>query len=138
MIRATEIAEQYYLNPEAAEAVALIVRYSVDQMIPEEYIKTFVHDVEAAQGLTHTNAYRHKAICSADLGALIRHHEDEIKDFIDNGEPLSQETYDIFFEHFTSSGAMPYGTIKARTGDPGEFIFDRISERWHERIQNGD
>ena len=33
--------------------------------------------------------------------------------------------YDIFFDYY--SDEMPYGTQKARDGDPYEWIFDRLS-----------
>ena len=32
------------------------------------------------------------------------------------------------FEYFCNSGEMPYGTMKARDGDPDEWIADRLIE----------
>jgi len=36
------------------------------------------------------------------------------------------EFYPYAFEYYLSSGEMPYGTAKARTGDPHQWIFDRV------------
>ena len=41
-------------------------------------------------------------------------------------DDLSQELQDKLFEHFLPE--MPYGTAKARTGDPIQFIMDHINE----------
>jgi hypothetical protein len=35
------------------------------------------------------------------------------------------------YEHFTNNGEMPYGTAKARTGDPDQWIFDHIEKYLH-------
>lgn len=38
--------------------------------------------------------------------------------------------FDKLFEHFAfESGEMPYGTRKARTGDPDQWILERVEEK---------
>ena len=43
-------------------------------------------------------------------------------DCLSNHDKLYQELYD----HFASNGDMPYGIMKARTGDPIEWIFEQV------------
>jgi len=38
------------------------------------------------------------------------------------------EVYEDLFEYYMSSGEMPYGIMKARTGDPDVWIVDRVFE----------
>jgi hypothetical protein len=45
----------------------------------------------------------------------------EDQDFSDYG-PL----YEALYEYFCNTGEMPYGVMKARTGDPDIWIRDRI------------
>jgi hypothetical protein len=43
-------------------------------------------------------------------------------------ENMDGECYQDLFHYYTSMGpdGMPYGTAKARTGDPDQWIFDRL------------
>ena len=43
-------------------------------------------------------------------------------DCLSNHDKLYNELYD----HFASNGDMPYGIMKARTGDPIEWIFEQV------------
>lgn len=38
------------------------------------------------------------------------------------GGPAFEELY----EYFVGSGEMPYGVAKARTGDPGTWMYERV------------
>ena len=42
-------------------------------------------------------------------------------------DDLSDELYQKLYEHFCNNGEMPYGTAKARDGDPFEWITARIA-----------
>lgn len=46
------------------------------------------------------------------------------------GEDLANfdELYDALFDHYCSTNEMPYGTAKARTGDPYEWITAKLCE----------
>ena len=48
----------------------------------------------------------------------------EITDVDDIG--YSDECYDDLYEYYVSSGEMPYGVMKARTGMPDEWIIERV------------
>ena len=43
-------------------------------------------------------------------------------DCLSNHDKLYNELYD----HFASNGDMPYGIMKARTGDPIQWIFEQV------------
>lgn len=73
--------------------------------------------------LTGIRTFRKDAAVEAILAA----HPADYKAFMqDNGE-CSDELYEALFDHFCNNGEMPYGTAKARTGDPYEWIANRIS-----------
>jgi hypothetical protein len=38
------------------------------------------------------------------------------------------EVYDELFDYYSNSGEMPYGVMKARTGMPDEWIYDRLQD----------
>ena len=60
---------------------------------------------------------------------------DEVKKILDqnNVTDLEQieygsEVYEDLYNYFANSGEMPYGIMKARTGDPDVWIVDRVFE----------
>jgi hypothetical protein len=38
------------------------------------------------------------------------------------------EAFDELFDYYCSSGDMPYGVVKARTGMPDEWIYERLCD----------
>lgn len=51
----------------------------------------------------------------------------EITEALDNDEQISDKLYQKLFNYYCcDSGEMPYGTAKARDGDPYEFIDARL------------
>jgi hypothetical protein len=45
----------------------------------------------------------------------------------ETGEFDDLDAYESFYEYFaTTNGEMPYGTAKARTGDPDQWIYTRL------------
>ena len=65
------------------------------------------------------------------LKEIIAKHQIDVDLFV-NGSDLSEELYDDLFEYYAFTVAeMPYGTAKARTGDPFEWITKRFeSDVW--------
>lgn len=51
----------------------------------------------------------------------------EVRQFEQTGE-LDDDLYEALFDYYFNAGEMPYGTAKARTGDPYEWIGDRLSK----------
>jgi len=45
-------------------------------------------------------------------------------------EDLDDELFDKLFNHYLDNGEMPYGTAKARTGDPYQWMFDRMDQEY--------
>jgi len=56
-----------------------------------------------------------------ELGA-----RDTVNALLENDE-IPCDAYDIFFDHYCMNGEMPYGTAKAKDGDPIEWIHERIA-----------
>lgn len=46
------------------------------------------------------------------------------REFLEYGE--LDDLYDQLYEYYLSIGEMPYGTAKARDGDPYQWISDRL------------
>lgn len=63
---------------------------------------------------------------------IIQQHQDEYKKFMDTGDLMDAPTiYEKLFAYFSSSDAddqMPYGTQKARDGDPYVWLVDKLDE----------
>jgi len=65
---------------------------------------------------------------AAKLKKIISDSKSDIEKFQKTGE-LSDELYENLFDYFTmETKEMPYGTAKARTGDPYEWISDKLNE----------
>lgn len=61
------------------------------------------------------------------LQHIINTYKHEVKNFVAGGD-LDQDLYEALFDYYANTGEMPYGTMKARTGDPFEWVsarFDR-------------
>ncbi len=41
---------------------------------------------------------------------------------------FSDELFTFLFGFYTDNGEMPYGVAKARTGDPYEWVFNRVMQ----------
>jgi len=59
------------------------------------------------------------------LEKVLRHFGKEVKDFIHGGE-LDDSLYNALYDYYFDE--MPYGTKKARTGDPFEWITNRLDK----------
>ena len=45
-------------------------------------------------------------------------------------EDLPSDLFEKLFDHYLDNGEMPYGTAKARTGDPYQWMFDRMEQEY--------
>jgi len=65
------------------------------------------------------------------LKEIIAKHQIDVDLFV-NGSDLSEELYDDMYEYYAFTiNAMPYGTAKARDGDPYEWVTERFeSDVW--------
>jgi hypothetical protein len=60
-----------------------------------------------------------------ELAKILRHFGKELADFQNNGE-LDDDLYGALYDYYFDE--MPYGTKKARTGDPYEWISNRLDQ----------
>lgn len=65
----------------------------------------------------------------SDFNTLVTKHRLSI-DRVQTGKlnELPQRTFEDFFDHYLSTGELPYGVAKARTGDPYHWINARVLE----------
>lgn len=59
-----------------------------------------------------------------DIKQILDSHGVRSLDEIEVGEPV----YDSLYDYYVDSGEMPYGTMKARDGDPCEWITYRVAD----------
>ena len=52
----------------------------------------------------------------------------QVKSAAEQGMGITDDMYDALYDYYTESGEMPYGTAKARDGDPMEWIEERVGE----------
>ena len=56
---------------------------------------------------------------------IISKFKHEVKNFV-AGEDMDQDLYDALYDYYCDMGEMPYGTMKARDGDPYEWVTQRF------------
>lgn len=57
---------------------------------------------------------------------------------IDDRDFYGSAVFEKLYEYYLSSGEMPYGVAKARTGDPGEWVFDRVQQDYADEVSTMD
>jgi hypothetical protein len=62
---------------------------------------------------------------TGNLASIIRANQRDVDAFMRSGD-LSDSLYNVLFDYYMDE--MPYGTAKARTGDPYEWISDRFHD----------
>lgn len=58
---------------------------------------------------------------------ILQKYPSEVED-LKNGGELAQNLYEELFEYYLDLGEIPYGVAKARTGDPYEWVYDKLEE----------
>lgn len=61
------------------------------------------------------------------LDHILNRFKHEVANFKESGE-IDNDLYDALFDYYSDSGDMPYGVAKARTGDPHNWIADRLNQ----------
>ena len=67
------------------------------------------------------------------MAHIISKFKHEVKKFV-AGEDLDEDLYDALYDYYCDMGEMPYGTMKARDGDPYEWV----TQRFDSDVQNHD
>jgi hypothetical protein len=61
------------------------------------------------------------------LTHILNRFKHEVKQF-EAGDDLDSDLYEALFDYYSDKGEIPYGIAKARTGDPFEWITDRLDQ----------
>lgn len=135
--------EQY--NQEIQRFIDLYRQYKGQQGMAEgDNMATFVESNELASMLKHAGVPIKEGVLTDSTGSTLEHIKDtfrrDVKDFERTGE-MSDALYDALYDYYFDD--MPYGTKKARDGDPHEWISDRfandigLEEGWKGALAGG-
>jgi hypothetical protein len=58
---------------------------------------------------------------------VLDRYKHEVAQF-EQGADLDDNLYDALYDYYVNKGEMPYGTAKARSGDPYEWVSDRLDQ----------
>jgi hypothetical protein len=98
-------------------------------MAEGDNMSTFVEDRELAEMLKYAGVPIKEGVLTDSTGSTLDHIQNtfkrDVKDFAQTGN-MSDALYDVLYDYYFDD--MPYGTKKARTGDPHEWISDRFAE----------
>ena len=67
------------------------------------------------------------------LKHIVQRFPKEVKDFVAGGD-MDTDLYHSLFDYYAMHGEMPYGTMKARDGDPFEWVTQRFDQDVHDYI----
>jgi hypothetical protein len=85
-------------------------------------------NAELAEMLKYAGVPLQEGVLTDSTGSTMDHIQDrfrrDIKDFTETGD-MSDDLYDALYDYYFDD--MPYGTKKARTGDPHEWVADRFA-----------
>lgn len=86
-------------------------------------------DIDRIRGLAGLPVAESRLMDSAGetLQHILNRFKHEVRNFEDNGD-LDDDLYHALYDYYSDNGEMPYGTMKARTGDPYEWIGDRLAQ----------
>ena len=92
-------------------------------------MSTFVEDAELAEMLKYAGVPVKESVLTDSTGSTLDHIQNtfrrDVKDFTQSGD-MSDALYDALYDYYFDD--MPYGTKKARDGDPHEWISDRFAQ----------
>ena len=87
-----------------------------------------LENAELAEMLKYAGVPIREGVLNDSTGSTMDHIQDrfrrDIKDFTETGD-MSDDLYDALYDYYFDD--MPYGTKKARTGDPHEWVADRFA-----------
>ena len=121
---------QYYTNHIAKIKELLASNgVAVPPVAEGDNMSTFVEDAELAEMLKYAGVPVKESVLTDSTGSTLEHIKDtfrrDVKDFSQSGD-MSDALYDALYDYYFDD--MPYGTKKARDGDPHEWISDRFAQ----------
>jgi hypothetical protein len=130
-----EVYDMYDINQNEVDILSNAYETVYDQweqtqgMAEGDNRATFEQDRELAEMLRYAGVPIREGVLNDSTGSTMDHIQDrfrrDIKDFTETGD-MSDDLYDALYDYYFDD--MPYGTKKARTGDPHEWISDRFAE----------
>jgi hypothetical protein len=90
-----------------------------------------LEDAELARMLEHAGVPLKEAVLRDDTGNTWDHLLDRFRHEVEQfkqGHELDSDLYDALFDYYMQHGAMPYGVAKGRTGDPFNWVSDRLAD----------
>ena len=91
---------------------------------------TFVESDDLAHILKHAGVPIREGVLNDDTGNTWDHLLDRFRHEVEQfkqGDELDSDLYDALFDYYMQHGAMPYGVAKGRTGDPFNWVSDRLA-----------
>jgi hypothetical protein len=121
---------QYYTNHIAKIKELLASNgVAVPPVAEGDNMATFVEDAELAEMLKYAGVPMKESVLTDSTGSTLDHIQNtfkrDVKDFTQTGD-MSDALYDALYDYYFDD--MPYGTKKARDGDPHEWISDRFAQ----------
>ena len=111
-------------NPEYLEQVALLeaIELRIGEM---DNVEEDARDALKKSGIEVSEALG----SDPELKAILDQFPDAVEGF-KNGEDIGYypDFYEALFTHYSENGEMPYGTQKARDGDPINWLSDRLND----------
>ena len=126
-------------NMNTVEIKAILQKDGFDFAEPDA-AERFKQNMDATGGIhfgktktrTLNSVYEDEAQDRGYAQMIIQQHQNEYKKFMDTGDLMDAPTiYEKLFAYFSSSDAddmMPYGTMKARDGDPYVWLVNKLDE----------
>jgi len=100
-----------------------------DDVAEGDNMATFVESNELSRMLRHAGVPVKESVLTDSTGSTLEHIKDtfqrDVKDFTQSGD-MSDALYDALYDYYFDD--MPYGTKKARDGDPHEWVSDRFAQ----------
>jgi len=127
------LAELGVQTPQSTEAEPADVDQDTAPVAPPvaegDNMATFVEDSELAEMLKYAGVPVKESVLTDSTGSTLEHIKDtfrrDVKDFTQSGD-MSDALYDALYDYYFDD--MPYGTKKARDGDPHEWVADRFAQ----------
>jgi hypothetical protein len=124
------LAELGIQTPQSTQAEPADVAQDTAPPVKEgDNMATFVEDRELAEMLKYAGVPVKEGVLTDSTGSTLEHIKDtfkrDVKDFVQSGE-MSDNLYDALYDYYFDD--MPYGTKKARDGDPHEWVSDRFAQ----------
>ena len=97
--------------------------------VPKPKVKGRVHTLDEAMSMVETNLTegRHMVDESGEtLKHILNRFKHEVKQFEAGEDIYGTDLYHALYDYYCDNGEMPYGTQKARDGDPAEWISNRL------------